>query len=578
MISDGGHASTNPVATTNNTVSENTEKTTKKPPPVAEKPAPNPTPTLLDYASKSYMSAAKSKISSTPITKPEKGNSGTDPKPVTSTPAVTPIRSSPEQSTEAMRSINMLANLAASSKLPVSKPSEGPFGAMFTQSAIAKNADPFHSPVLKSPPISKSFEPFSVTAKSPVKTSPPETPDFMAQFREFTKSFRQENRDSPPALTVQSSSVNQGLGFKQNWDQAGKQKEAAHGKPKVALDQQVSKTKLSSGVNVVKVSRAKQSNGTKTAMNLANRTSMQTEMGQQRPPHVKPAASVASILAAASQSNPVISSLSENAGHKPQCVSQSNSSELENILRLKQQEQQQLAKQTATTEKKRLPQQHIYEQGVNLTSRPKPPTDNLFSVPSAAALSQPYSAQPTKHQTSSPVASSSLQQQAQQQLHKQGAVPRASPSPNRASPVTPPRSSPGTAYSNYAHQVQAQIQQQQHQQQQRTKSSSGTSQVHDMWRTVDPLLQVSRSPGTNSFPLPSGMQRSPEFFLPSHGGATTGSSASAAGTPSFPMHMMDLSQAKKAHDIAAAMRSPSSPALSGTFVSALGCDVFYSCQ
>ena len=186
----------------------------------------HPTPTLLDHATKSYYSAAKSKVASTPAPKSELSGAslGT---PITTksitTPTVTPIGTS-EDGGEALRSMSMLAGLA-SSRSPSEKPKE-----QATTTALGS-----------SPP--------SLTQQVSTGFMPDQSSDFMAQFREFAKSFQQESRDSPPVLNLTNSSQISAL--KQAWDQASKTKE---NKSKLPADQTVTKVKLQSRtVNVVKV-------------------------------------------------------------------------------------------------------------------------------------------------------------------------------------------------------------------------------------------------------------------------------------------------------------------------------------
>ena len=503
----------------------------------------HPKPTLLDYATKSYYSAAKSKVASTPAPKSELSGAslGT---PITTksitTPAVTPIGTS-EDGGEALRSMSMLAGLA-SSRSPSEKPKE-----QATTAALGS-----------SPP--------SLTQQVSTGFMPDQSSDFMAQFREFAKSFQQESRDSPPVLNLTNSSQISAL--KQAWDQASKTKE---NKSKLPADQTVTKVKLQSRtVNVVKV-KPKQTSGVSTITTDSNSPQTSISTGDKSKGNVTVAGSVSdsparSVKAAPFAQQNVTTPPVWSQGTSFADTASGASKMQENKLRLQGDQREKLTQLamktqiTKPTEKKRQQIQQSHSQEASVTSMSKS-QNGLFSPPSSSpqSLHSMHSSQTVKPSVG-PVTS----QVPQQQLHKhpmQQQTPRTSPIPNRNSPVIPPRSSPGSLYNSLALLNQAQMQAQTLQQQ-RTAAPTNSQ---NMWRSVDQTAKASRSPNSSSaFTLPSGLQRSPAAvasdFFP-HQARNTNS-----GTSGYPgIHMVDLSKAQQAHDIAASMRSPSSPAHTGTF-------------
>ena len=549
MISESGVASVNSSQITDlssslldvsvNTSIARTPASKEEKPPLS-----HPTPTLLDYASKSYLHTAKSKVASTPATKSELSGAslGTpiSTKSIT-TPAVTPISTS-DDGGEALRSMSMLAGLA-SGKSPSDKPKE-----QITTASLGS------SPPSLAQQVSTGF-------------MPDQSSDFMAQFRKFAKSFQQESRDSPPVLNLTNSSQISAL--KQAWDQASKAKE---NKSKQPPDQTVTKVKLQSRtVNVVKV-KSKQASGLTNITTDSNSPQTSINTGDKSKGNVTLAGSVSDSpantvkvapFAQQSVSTPPLWSLGTSFAD----TASEDSKIQENKLRIQGDQREkltQLAMKTHTTkqtEKKRQQIQQSHNQEASVTSMSKSLGNGLFSPPSSSpqALHSMHSSHTVKP-SSGPVTS----QVPQQQLHKhpmQQQTPRTSPSPNRNSPVTPPRSSPGSLYNSLAllNQAQMQAQTMQQQQQQRTAASTNSQNI---WRSVDQTAKASRSPNSSSaFTRPSCLQRSPAAvasdFFP-HQARNTSS-----GYPGI--NMVDLSKAQQAHDIAASMRSPSSPAHTGTF-------------
>ena len=359
--------------------------------------------------------------------------------------------------------------------------------------------------------------------------------------------------------------------LKQAWDQASKTKE---NKSKLPADQTVTKVKLQSRtVNVVKV-KPKQTSGASTITTDSNSIHASISTGDKSKGNFTVAGSVsdspsstvkAAPFAQQNVSTPPVwsqgTSFADTASGAPKMQ--------ENTLRLQGDQREkltQLAMKTQIskpTEKKRQQIQHSHSQEASVTNLSKSHGNGLFSPPSSSpqSLHSMHGSQTVKPSVG-PVTS----QVPQQQLHKhpmQQQTPRTSPSPNRNSPVTPPRSSPGSLYSSLALLNQAQMQAQTLQQQQQRTAAPTNSQ--NIWRSVDQTAKASRSPNSSSaFTLPSGLQRSPAAvasdFFP-HQARNTNS-----GTGGYPgIHMVDLSKAQQAHDIAASMRSPSSPAHTGTF-------------
>ena len=562
MISDCGVASvhSSQIADTSSSMLDvsGNSSITKTPGPKEEKP-PNthPTPTLLDYATKSYFSTAKSKVASTPVLKSEfsSGTSGTPTtaKSITTTPAVTPINTA-EDGGEALRSMSMLAGLAAASKILPNKASE------LSQSKTLESSPP------------------SLAQQASLGFSSEHNPDVMAQFREFAKSFQQENRDSPPALSIESASSSQVSAFKKAWDQANKPKESGN-KPKGPSQETVTKVKLQSGtVNVVKVSKPKQVSGALKSV-TTNTNTTQSAGNEKLKGHFQPAttASVQSsnIVNAAPFSHQsasmsaILSSMPQHTGGLTSFGDSlpgagSLSKMQENKLKIQEDQREKLAQLAMKTqiakpsEKKRQQQQHSYSHEAIISSHTKTHGNTLFSPPSSNTQSQAVHSNQSVRQVSSPVSSSPIQQQQLLKQTVQQQVPRASPSPNRTSPATPPRSSPGTIYSGL---TLSQMQAQTLQQQQRTTAATNSQ---NLWRSVDQSAKVARSP-SSAFTLPSGLQRSPAGFSGDHYVSPTRSTGGGTGAAStFPgLHMVGLSKAQQAHDIAASMRSPSSPAHTG---------------
>ena len=550
VISESGVASVNSsqIADTSSSLLDVSANTSVARTPASKEEKPlisHPTPTLLDYATKSYYSAAKSKVASTPAPKSElSGTSQGTPittKSIT-TPAVTPIGTS-EDGGEALRSMSMLAGLA-SSRSPSEKPKE--------QATTTAQGS--------SPP--------SLTQQVSTGFMPDQSSDFMAQFREFAKSFQQESRDSPPVLNLTNSSQISAL--KQAWDQASKTKE---NKSKLPADQTVTKVKLQSRtVNVVKV-KPKQTSGVSTITTDSNSPQTSISTGDKSKGNFTVAGSVSETPASSVKAAPFVQQnvttppvWSHGTSFADTASGASKMQENKHRLQGDQREKlTQLAMKTQIakpTEKKRQQIQQSHSQEASVTNMSKSLGNGLFSPPSSSpqSLHSMHSSQTVKPSVG-PVTS----QVPQQQLHKhpmQQQTPRTSPIPNRNSPVTPPRSSPGSLYNSLALLNQAQMQAQTIQQQQRTAAPTNSQ---TMWRSVDQTAKASRSPNSSSaFTLPSGLQRSPAAvasdFFP-HQARNTNS-----GTSGYPgIHMVDLSKAQQAHDIAASMRSPSSPAHTGTF-------------
>ena len=547
MISESGVANVNSsqMADTSASLLDVSANTSVARTPVSKEekpPVSHPTPTLLDYATKSYYSAAKSKVASTPAPKSELSGASLS-TPITTksitTPAVTPI-STLEDGGEALRSMGMLAGLA-SNKSPSDKPKEQ-----------AMTAALGSSPPFLAQQVSTGF-------------LPDQSSDFMAQFREFAKSFQQESRDSPPVLNMTNSSQISAL--KQAWDQANKAKE---NKSKQPVDQTVTKVKLQSRtVNVVKV-KPKQAGGLSNITTGSNSPQASINAGDKSKGNFTLAGSVsespASTVKAAPFAQPSVSTPPVWSQATSYADTSSGGSKMqENKLRMQDEQREKLSQMAMKgqivkpTEKKRQQIQQSHSQEASVTSMSKNLGNGMFSPPSSSpqSLHSIHSSQTVKP-SAGPVTSQVPQQQ---QLHKhpmQQQTPRTSPSPNRNSPVTPPRSSPGSLYNSLAlAQLQAQTMQQQ-----RTAAPTNSQNI---WRSVDQTNNASRSPNSSSaFTLPSGLQRSPAAvasdFFP-HQARNTSS-----GTSGYPgIHMVDLSKAQQAHDIAASMRSPPSPAHTGTF-------------
>ena len=683
-MSEGGAININTSLTAQNASSVGDTSATAPKSPVASKDD-KPSGTLLDYATKSFLSTAKSKLSSTPLPKSEAdlSLSSTPASRGITTPAVTPITNSaqeqPSQGTEALRKMQMFAGLAGTGS-KTSTPAAG-------KNTSAPNLDhsmdgSFIKSREKMSPFSRSQPASSFSLGSPPG---PGNPDYMAKFREFTQSFQAERTDSPPSFSFkpvskeqlttmrqawdhrnlpdlpkvkpkQPSGTPQSSSVKQTWDSGVKTSTSGTiegSKPKPTSDakikQTVQKIQTQSGpVNVVKVQKPKQPTGkpatsdasgikqiishkpqqeTKSKSTASNfsyvkgqsvvqspgtNTSKQsinsktTHYSQQSP------MSMSAILSSAPkpQSNQVTSSSSgmlgaSKSGVQQQQVfkTQDKAKELpkqaQPRLSLPIQQQQQQPVHSKPVKALEQQQQGNFKQvsstnvassqqqnsniGFFSQSKGQTPVVNRAS-PSTQASKMSYPTQATPKQVTSAINSStpgSIQQQQQQHKitsHKQQAqIVRASPSPSRSSPVTPPRTSPGPPRSSpglysgltlgqIGGQVQPQVN---HSQQQRTSQSQSSS----IWHAAADQKVPSSPQGTSSaFNLAGSLQRSPSSAVSSAYFQTPTSpsvaSAAASGYPGLNLSAQQargiyLSQSQQARDIAASMRAPSSPARTG---------------
>ncbi len=541
MISEGQSSVNNAMDSDANT---KVEKITSKKQSQSTEKSFLSTPSLLDYAKKSYVSAAKSKMSSTPVPKSE-ASGGMIATPITkesTTPAVTPIRV-PENSSEALRLMMGLAASSQAMSMNVRSPEQHSLSSIFSK-----------SPIGTSPPSTQLSAGFSA-----------KTADPMEKIRDFSQTFKGENRDSPPAVNIKPASSSQVAAFKQVWDQGSKVRD---GTPKQKPSFEDAPMKLfSKSSDVGKISKPKQHNVTsKATVGLSDASSSTHGIGSLKglskaPKPVGNTTEGVGQFCFTQQSGPTMPSPGSFVNQRDKSGKNTDVPKApESKARLQEERRDKYPQLTMgamnfskPVEKKRPHEAHVYDQSV--TSHSRSPNNSIFS-PANVQLSPPVYSQPSVKQG----AGSAGTPQLQQLHHKQPAsqqVSRVSPSP-RSSPATPPRSSPGPLYSGLTlAQMQAQALQQQQQQQ---RASSGSTSSSSIWRKAEQA--TSRSPGPGSAFGLTAWQRSPEYNIPSQHNA--GAAASAVSAASYPgIHMVDLSQAQQAHDIAASMRSPGSPAHSG---------------